>query len=58
MPDLNHDNPRVREAIIDVGKWWLTQTGIDGFRLDAANTFMIQMIPHQIITGGWSSPMP
>ncbi|ALC80312.1 MULTISPECIES: alpha-amylase family glycosyl hydrolase [Bacillus] len=35
MPDLNFDNPEVREEIIDVGKFWLKQ-GADGFRLDAA----------------------
>ncbi|MFI5134726.1 MAG: alpha-amylase family glycosyl hydrolase, partial [Chitinophagales bacterium] len=36
MPDLNYDNPEVRKEIINVGKWWLNETGIDGFRLDAA----------------------
>ncbi|MBD3918122.1 DUF3459 domain-containing protein [Paenibacillus sp. PR3] len=35
MPDLNFDNPKVREAMIDAGQFWLDQ-GIDGFRLDAA----------------------
>ncbi len=35
MPDLNYDNPAVRQAMIDVGKFWLRQ-GVDGFRLDAA----------------------
>ncbi|MBN2909981.1 DUF3459 domain-containing protein [Polycladomyces sp. WAk] len=35
MPDLNYDNPRVREEIIKIGKFWLKQ-GADGFRLDAA----------------------
>lgn len=36
MPDLNFDNPAVRQSIIDVGKWWLKETSVDGFRLDAA----------------------
>ncbi len=36
MPDLNFDNPKVRDELIKVGEWWLTNTGIDGFRLDAA----------------------
>ncbi|RED97980.1 alpha-amylase family glycosyl hydrolase [Marinoscillum furvescens] len=36
MPDLNYDNPRVREEIYKVGKYWLTEIGVDGFRLDAA----------------------
>lgn len=35
MPDLNFDNPKVREEMINVGKFWLNQ-GADGFRLDAA----------------------
>ena len=35
MPDLNYDNPAVRKAMIEVGRFWLRQ-GVDGFRLDAA----------------------
>lgn len=35
MPDLNYDNPAVRKAMIDIGRFWL-QHGADGFRLDAA----------------------
>ncbi|GAB2580941.1 alpha-amylase [Dyella jejuensis] len=35
MPDLNYDNPAVRQAMIDVGRFWLRE-GVDGFRLDAA----------------------
>ncbi|MDR1606517.1 MAG: alpha-glucosidase [Streptococcaceae bacterium] len=34
QPDLNWHNPKVREAIYEMVRWWLTQ-GIDGFRLDA-----------------------
>jgi maltose alpha-D-glucosyltransferase / alpha-amylase len=34
QPDLNYDNPAVREAMWDVMKFWL-ELGIDGFRLDA-----------------------
>ncbi|GAB3917939.1 alpha-amylase family glycosyl hydrolase [Larkinella terrae] len=36
MPDLNYDNPKVREEIYKAGKFWLTDVGVDGFRLDAA----------------------
>lgn len=36
MPDLNYDNPKLREEMFKVGKFWLTDIGIDGFRLDAA----------------------
>ena len=35
MPDLNYDNPEVRAAVKDVGKYWLAK-GVDGFRCDAA----------------------
>jgi len=34
QPDLNFDNPGVREAIWQVMKFWL-EYGVDGFRLDA-----------------------
>lgn len=36
MPDLNYDNPEVREAVYAIGKYWLQEIGVDGFRLDAA----------------------
>ncbi|WP_095995549.1 alpha-amylase family glycosyl hydrolase [Salipaludibacillus agaradhaerens] len=36
MPDLNMDNPKVREDIYDIGTFWLEEVGVDGFRLDAA----------------------
>ncbi len=36
MPDLNYDNPELRKEIIKVGKFWLQDVGVDGFRLDAA----------------------
>ncbi|MEO5675127.1 MAG: alpha-amylase family glycosyl hydrolase [Chitinophagales bacterium] len=36
MPDLNFDNPEVRREIIKTGLWWLKETKIDGYRLDAA----------------------
>ncbi len=34
QPDLNYDNPAVREQMWDVMKFWL-EMGVDGFRLDA-----------------------
>jgi maltose alpha-D-glucosyltransferase/alpha-amylase len=34
QPDLNFDNPRVVNAMVQVMKRWL-DTGVDGFRLDA-----------------------
>ena len=35
MPDLDYDNPAVRQAMVDVGRFW-SRKGVDGFRLDAA----------------------
>lgn len=34
QPDLNWENPDVREALYDMVNWWLDK-GIDGFRVDA-----------------------
>lgn len=34
QPDLNYENPAVREAILDVVRYWC-RIGVDGFRLDA-----------------------
>jgi maltose alpha-D-glucosyltransferase / alpha-amylase len=34
QPDLNYDNPEVRDAMLQVLRFWL-DLGIDGFRLDA-----------------------
>ena len=35
MPDLNFDNPKVREEMKKIVRFWL-EKGVDGFRLDAA----------------------
>ena len=35
MPELNFDNPAVRQAVLDVALFWLDM-GVDGFRFDAA----------------------
>ena len=34
QPDVNWENPEVREALYDTVNWWLDK-GIDGFRIDA-----------------------
>jgi len=38
QPDLNWENPRVREEIYQMMNWWLDK-GIDGFRMDTVNMF-------------------
>ncbi|MBQ9511160.1 MAG: hypothetical protein IJR55_05660 [Clostridia bacterium] len=35
MPELNFDNPNVRQEVLDIAKYYLDM-GIDGFRFDAA----------------------
>jgi glycosidase len=35
MPDLNYDNPAVRDEAKKVARFWLEDMGVDGFRLDA-----------------------
>ena len=39
MPDLNLDNPALREEIRDILAFWLLEVGVDGFRLDAVTSF-------------------
>ena len=36
MPDLNYDHPPLRDSILQIGRYWLKEVGVDGFRLDAA----------------------
>ncbi|MDO4784811.1 MAG: alpha-glucosidase [Propionibacteriaceae bacterium] len=36
QPDLNWDNPEVRQAVYAMMRWWLDR-GIDGFRMDVIN---------------------
>ncbi len=38
QPDLNWQNPAVRQAIHDVIRFWLDK-GVDGFRLDASSVY-------------------
>lgn len=35
-PDLNLDNPKVKEEIVDIARFWLNDVKVDGFRMDAA----------------------
>src|SRR5512137_2636264 len=38
QPDLNWRNPLVRQALLDVFRFWLAR-GVDGFRLDVFNAY-------------------
>lgn len=37
MPKLNQDNPACREYFLKIGRKWIEEAGIDGWRLDVAN---------------------
>jgi alpha-glucosidase len=49
QPDLNWQNPEVKEAMWDSVRFWLDM-GVDGFRLDALGTIFEDpdMIPHSV----------
>ncbi len=36
MPDLNFENPDVREEMLSISSFWLKEVGVDGFRVDGA----------------------
>jgi len=50
MPDLNYTNPAVGEQMRDVARFWLSDVGVDGFRIDA--------IKYLIEEGGRSEHTP
>ena len=37
MPKLNTQNPEVKEYLLEVGRYWVREFNIDGWRLDVAN---------------------
>ncbi len=37
QPDLNWENPKVREEVFSMMNWWCAEKGIDGFRMDVIN---------------------
>ena len=46
QPNLNHANPAVREAMMDVARFWFDR-GVDGFRLDAVHTINGDSAPYR-----------
>ena len=51
MPDLDYRTPAVREEAKKVAAFWLTEMGVDGFRLDAV-PYLLEEPGHQIGTAG------
>ena len=45
QPNLNHASPEVREALMDVARFWFDR-GVDGFRLDAVHTINADSAPY------------
>ncbi len=45
QPNLNHANPHVQEAMMDVARFWFDR-GVDGFRLDAVHTINADTTPY------------
>lgn len=41
MPKINLENPETAEYFVDVGKYWIKEFGIDGWRLDVADEIPI-----------------
>lgn len=37
MPEINLDHPAARAWMIDIGRYWLREFNVDGYRLDHAN---------------------
>ncbi len=52
QPDLNWENPKVREAVFDMMTWWC-EKGVDGFRMDVISMISKdQSFPDGIVSGG------
>ncbi len=71
QPDLNWENPQVRQAVYQMMNWWLDR-GIDGFRMDVITQISKRVDPNGKLPGepgsqiedypagpdGYSSPFP
>ena len=42
LPDLAQENPEVADYLIEAAKWWITETDIDGYRLDTVKHVPVQ----------------
>ena len=55
QPDLNWENPQVREAVYAMMRWWLDR-GVDGFRMDVINMISKDVAPDGSLHDG--PPLP
>lgn len=52
MPELNFDNPKVKQAMLDVAKYYL-DLGVDGFRFDAIKYIYYGNTPRSVEFWEW-----
>ena len=57
QPDLNWENPEVREAVYAMMRWWLDR-GVDGFRMDVINLISKRVGPDGGLADGIVSVGP
>jgi oligo-1,6-glucosidase len=60
QPDLNWQNPAVRDAVYDLMGWWLDR-GVDGFRMDVINLISKpdELIDGEVLPGNrYADPSP
>ena len=60
QPDLNWENPEVREAVYEMMGWWLDR-GVDGFRMDVINLISKDpALPDGVVEPGkaWGNGFP
>jgi oligo-1,6-glucosidase len=55
QPDLNWENPEVRQAVYAMMRWWLDR-GVDGFRMDVINMISKDVAPDGHLHDG--PPLP
>ena len=55
QPDLNWENPEVRQAVYAMMRWWLDR-GVDGFRMDVINMISKDVAPTVTCTTARRSP--
>ena len=53
QPDLNRENPEVRQAVYAMMRWWVDR-GVDGFRMDVINMISKDIAPDgSLPDGAW-----
>lgn len=50
MPDLNLESPAVTAELTDVARFWITEVGVDGYRLDAVKHLIEEGPDRQVNT--------